>query len=265
MARKKVVAINGSPHVGIGNTDQMIQMLAAGLEARDVDLEQIHLAGKNIGYCIGCALCLDKGKCWQNDDYNPIIEKILAADGVILASPVYVMQVTGQMKTFLDRSLPYGHKPRDSWKPGLTLSVSAGMAETEVADYLSRCLRIFGAFPVGAFTAIAVTPGAFMGKDAVAQRADDLARDLAQAIERGQRYPATDRDLFFWQFMGRLVRESREVMNDDFEHWNKLGLYEGFESYVKQSTAPPLADAKTRRQWMSAVIAEHKRATVKGG
>lgn len=265
MARKKVVAINASPHVGIGNTEQMIQMLAAGLEAREVDLEQIHLAGKDMAYCIGCALCLDKGKCWQNDDYGPIAEKLLAADGIILASPVYVMQVTAQMKTFLDRSLPYGHKPRDSWKPGLVVSVSAGMAESDVADYLSRCLRIFGAFPVGALTAIAVTPGAFLGKEAVEARAADLARDLAQAMEGRRRYPVTDRDLFFWQFMGRLVRENREVMRDDDEHWRKLGIDQDFEAYVKQTTAPPLADGKARKEWTAAVIAEHKRKTVKGG
>lgn len=264
MARKKVVAVNGSPHVGIGNTDQMIQMLAAGLDRHDVDLEQVHLAGLNIGYCIGCALCLDKGKCWRHDDYGPLAEKLLAADGVVLASPVYVMQVTAQMKTFLDRSLPYGHKPRDSWKPGLAICVSAGMGETEVGDYLTRCLRIFGAFPVASFTAMAVTPGSFMGRQAVEERANSLARDLAEAMERGSRYPASDRDLLFWQFMGRLVRETKEAMRDDFEHWNKLGLYDGFESYVKQEMAPSLGDSETRRQWVAAVIAEEKRKSAKG-
>ena len=99
----KVVAVNGSPHAGIGNTSMMVNMLKAGLAAEGIDLEQIFLAVKDIHYCVGCGLCIEKGKCWRNDDHAGIVQKLLEADGVILASPVYFHHVTAQMKTFLDR------------------------------------------------------------------------------------------------------------------------------------------------------------------
>ena len=104
-----IVAVNGSPHAGIGNTALMIDMLQPTLAEEGFELEVIDLAGKNVEYCTGCAFCMDKGRCWIDDDHRKILEKLLFADGVILASPVYFLHVTGQMKTSLDRSLAFGH------------------------------------------------------------------------------------------------------------------------------------------------------------
>ncbi len=179
----RVVAINGSPHEGFGNTSQMLAMLGKNLSRAGLELEEIFLSQHQIGFCTGCATCLETGACWVRDDYNSVVRSVLEADAVILASPVYFFNVTAQMKTFLDRSLGYGHRPRQDWKPGLALSVSAGHGETWVADYLGRVMRAFGAFPVGKLTAIAVGPGEFLGREAVEARAADLARDLAQAVK----------------------------------------------------------------------------------
>ncbi|MGB8992214.1 MAG: NAD(P)H-dependent oxidoreductase [Desulfobaccales bacterium] len=231
----RVVAVNGSPHEGFGNTSQMLAMLGENLAREGLELEEISLSQYQIGFCTGCATCLETGSCWVRDDYNSVVRTVLEADAVILASPVYFFNVTAQMKTFLDRSLGYGHRPRGDWKPGLSLSVSAGYGETWVADYLGRVLRTFGAFPVGKFTAIAVGPGEFLGREAVAARAADLARDLAIAVKEGRRYPATDQDLGYWQFMSNLIKENRDFMVADYEHWQELGLFKSFESYVGQS------------------------------
>jgi len=230
----RVVAVNGSPHEGFGNTSQMLAMLGENLAREGLELEEISLSQYQIGFCTGCATCLETGSCWVRDDYNSVVRTVLEADAVILASPVYFFNVTAQMKVFLDRSLGYGHRPRGDWKPGLSLSVSAGYGETWVADYLGRVLRTFGAFPVGKFTAIAVGPGEFLGREAVAARAADLARDLAIAVKEGRRYPATDQDLGYWQFMSNLIKENRDFMVADYEHWQELGLFKSFEAYVGQ-------------------------------
>jgi len=118
-ANHTVVAVNGSPHAGVGNTAMLIGMLQESLAAEGIAVETIHLCDRKIEYCIGCAHCMEKGKCWIMDDHAGIIERLLAADGVILASPVYFSHVTAQMKAFIDRSLALGHKPRGTWKPGL--------------------------------------------------------------------------------------------------------------------------------------------------
>ena len=142
-----IVAVNGSPHAGIGNTSLMIEMLRPTLGQEGFELEVIHLAGLDIRYCTGCGFCMEKGKCWIDDDHRRVTEKLLTAQGIILASPVYFFSVTGQMKTFFDRSLALGHKPRPTWKPGLAVCVSAGSGETDVASYLAFCSAPLGLFP----------------------------------------------------------------------------------------------------------------------
>lgn len=259
--KPKVVAINGSPHEGAANTSMMIGMIQGNLEKEGFELEQIILSQHNIHYCYGCAVCLEKGSCWIKDDYRAIAEKMLAADAVILGSPVYVLNVTAQMKTFLDRSLGFGHRPRENWKPGLAVCVSAGLEEVAVSRYLSSVLRIFGAFSIGEFTSIAVGPGQFLGKDAVEARAADLAGDLVRAVREKRRYPANSEDRQFWQFMGWLVSENRELMKADHTHWDAAGLYDSFERYVGQTRDPGISSPEMRQGWIKGLIKQHVAAT----
>ena len=254
-----VVAINGSPHGGTGSTALMLDMLRQPLAERGCALEVVTLCDHEIDYCTGCAHCLEKGQCWIPDDHRAIVERLLAADGVILASPVYFFHVTAQMKAFLDRSLAWGHKPRPFWKPGLAVSASAGQGETETADYLAKLLRVYGAFPVGRLTAMATSPGEFLGREAVEALARDLARDLALAIRDKRRYPVTDVDLRFYLFMENLVlRHKDTIMSGDYAHWEKHGLFRDFESYVQQRREKPPYDPEIRRAWIQELIARNR-------
>ncbi|MGE5258474.1 MAG: NAD(P)H-dependent oxidoreductase [Hyphomicrobiales bacterium] len=258
-SRFNIVAVNGSPHAGIGNTAMMLEMLRPALTAEGLLLEVINLCEQDIDYCIGCGVCMEKGRCWIQDDHAGIVERLLAADGIILASPVYFLHVTAQMKTFLDRSLAFGHKPQPDWKPGLAVSVSAGYGETTVAEYLGSLLRVYGAFSVGGLTALATGPGEFLGKSAIEVRARDLAGDLARAVKEKRRYPATDNDLIFYRFMGALVRDHRDsIMKDDFAHWEKLGLYRDFDVYVQQTREKAHYDPEMRKAWIQEAVARHK-------
>ncbi|MGD0488559.1 MAG: NAD(P)H-dependent oxidoreductase [Syntrophorhabdales bacterium] len=254
--RLKVVAINGSPHGAIGNTSLMLRMMEPVLAGVGIDLEEVFLASMRIEYCVGCAVCMEKRACWRQDDHAEIIGKMLGADGVILASPVYYRHVTAQMKTFIDRSVAYAHKPRTAWKPGMAISVSGGMGETAVAEYLAGTLRTYGAFSIGSLTAIAVAPGAFMGIELVEARAKDMALDLARAIKEKRRYPATENDLFFYLFMRDFVEREKAFMADDYRHWQESGFFEGFGAYVDQSFSVPPANDQARKEWIRGMIAK---------
>jgi multimeric flavodoxin WrbA/putative sterol carrier protein len=257
--RFTIVAINGSPHAGFGNTGMMLDMLRSTLAENGLALEVVNLCEQDIDYCTGCGGCMEKGRCWIQDDHAGIVERLLTADGVILASPVYFLHVTAQMKTFLDRSLAFGHKPRPHWKPGLAVSVSAGYGETQVAEYLGSLLRVYGAFSAGRLTALSTGPGEFLGRPAVEARARDLALDLARAVKEKRRYPATDSDLIFYQFMGALVRDHRDsIMQDDFAHWERHGFYKDFETYIQQTREKAKYDQELRKAWMQEVVAQHR-------
>jgi multimeric flavodoxin WrbA/putative sterol carrier protein len=257
----KIVAINGSPHESFGNTSQMVAMLREGLNSHGCDLDELFLNQHHIEYCTGCGLCLEKEACWIRDDHKALVEQALAADAVILASPVYFFNVTGQMKTFLDRCLRYGHRPRAAWKPGLAVTVSAGWGETSVAQYLGTVMRTFGAFPLGSLTAMAACPGQFWGKEAVAARAHDLAQDLARALKEGRRYPPTDQDLSYWHFMKDLIWDHQDLMKADHSHWERQGLYRGFEVYVGQERAPAPGSPEMRQAWLKSLMERQKSAS----
>ncbi len=252
----RVVAINGSPHSAIGNTGQMIRMIGEGLSREGIVLEEIFLTDKTIAYCIGCAVCLEKGKCWRKDDHAGITDALFAADGIILASPVYFKHVTAQMKTFIDRSLAFGHKPRRASKPGLAVTVSAGLADTATARYLEDMLKIYGAFSLGALVAIGANMGGFLGKEAVEARAQDLARDLARAIKEKKRYPVTGDDLYAYLFMRDLVTREKDFMRDDYQYWQNAGILDGFEAYVQQRYTSVSYDPEMRKEWIKGLIKE---------
>lgn len=101
----KVVGFNGSARKD-GNTAIMIRWVFAELEKEGIETELYQLGGKKIAGCIACYKCFENKnqRCAvDNDVLNECIEKILAADGVILGSPVYFADVTPQIKALMDR------------------------------------------------------------------------------------------------------------------------------------------------------------------
>lgn len=110
----------------------------------------------NINICNGCNHCFYDGRCNINDDYEKIHEKMLQADLIILGSPVYLHNVSGAMKNFIDRSTKgiYIFEMRE--KMAVTLSVSGNNGNKFVNSYLHKILSMLGAYVIDdlAFTQI---------------------------------------------------------------------------------------------------------------
>jgi multimeric flavodoxin WrbA len=99
----KVVGIVGSPRIG-GNTEQLTQEVLKIIQEKDIDIELIRLAEKNILPCTACDACESEETCVLDDDLLPLYHKLKEADGIILASPVYFGSATPQLKAFMDRA-----------------------------------------------------------------------------------------------------------------------------------------------------------------
>jgi multimeric flavodoxin WrbA len=102
----KVIAFNGSARKD-GNTAILIRKVFAELQNEDIETEMIQLAGKTIRGCTACRKCYknqDKRCAVDNDFANECIEKMLEADGIILASPTYFADVTAETKALIDRA-----------------------------------------------------------------------------------------------------------------------------------------------------------------
>ncbi len=103
---KNILLISSSPRKQ-GNSDILCDAFVRGAAAAGHHAEKIRLSDKKINYCTGCCSCVGgKGRCVQRDDMPEIHEKLLAADVLVLASPVYFRTFNGQMKTFIDRLCP---------------------------------------------------------------------------------------------------------------------------------------------------------------
>jgi multimeric flavodoxin WrbA len=102
----KVVAINGSARKN-GNTAKLIEAVFSPLQAAGIETEMLQLAGREIPGCTACFKCFenkDKRCVLKDGTVNECIEKMLAADGIILASPTYFADLTAQLKALIDRA-----------------------------------------------------------------------------------------------------------------------------------------------------------------
>jgi multimeric flavodoxin WrbA len=117
-----VLGICGSPHSD-GNSAYALRHALAVVESHGISTTYISLAGKDIHPCDGC-FCCKAGDCVYNDDMAPICEALRRCDGLILASPVYLGMVSGQMKVMMDRTLVI--RVGDNF--GLSGKIGAGIA-----------------------------------------------------------------------------------------------------------------------------------------
>jgi multimeric flavodoxin WrbA len=102
----KVVAFNGSARKG-GNTEQLVKYVFEELEKQDIETELVNLAGLHPHGCIACYQCFKKKnrRCIVDADcINDCIEKMDAADGIILASPTYFADLSSELKALIDRT-----------------------------------------------------------------------------------------------------------------------------------------------------------------
>lgn len=152
----RVLAINSSYRKN-GNTARMIEMVAAQMQEilsnkqENFEFEIVHLGHQNIGFCRGCRVCFDVGeqKCPMQDDLLSFHEKMQAADGLILASPVYVNDVNGIMKNWIDRMAFICHRPAFAGKQAFILT-TVGLGPTHHAmRTLANALTTWGYTLVG--------------------------------------------------------------------------------------------------------------------
>jgi len=164
---KKVVAIVGSYRRG-GTTDSAVEAILAGAREKGAETHTIYLADRHLEYCTNCRQCVrtpgpERGKCAQQDDLEPMLAEIEAADALVLGSSVNYYNVTALFRKFLERLLGYTYwpwgqmtpRPRTKLQPRKSVLVaSAGMPgfliplATGAAKALRLASQSLGAKPV---------------------------------------------------------------------------------------------------------------------
>ena len=101
---KKVLTLSGSPRKD-GNSDLLCNEFMKGAENAGNSVEKIRVSEKNIGYCRACYACKGTGTCTIKDDMAEVLQKIIDADVIVLASPVYFYSIDAQLKALIDRTV----------------------------------------------------------------------------------------------------------------------------------------------------------------
>lgn len=100
---KNILILSSSPRRG-GNSDTLCDEFLRGAGDAGHTVDKIFLKDKTINYCTGCSTCSMHGKlCPQKDDMSEILDKMVAADIIVMATPVYFYTMSAQMKTLIDR------------------------------------------------------------------------------------------------------------------------------------------------------------------
>ena len=138
----KILLINGSPKAN-GNTALALSQMQTVFEAEGVEVETIHVGNKAIRGCIACNQCGKQGKCVFDDMVNEVAPKFEAADGIVVASPVYYAGPNATVTAFLDR-LFYSTPFDKTMKVGAAVAVCRRGGSSAAFDRLNKYFTISG-------------------------------------------------------------------------------------------------------------------------
>ena len=138
----KVLIINGSPRVN-GNTTVAVNELVKIFKEEGVDTEVVQIGNKAIRGCIACGSCREKGKCVFDDTVNELATKFEAADGLVVATPVYYASANGTVAACLDRLFYSTHFDK-TMKVGTSVAVARRGGCSATFDELNKYFTICG-------------------------------------------------------------------------------------------------------------------------
>ena len=136
---KKVLILSGSPRKS-GNSDLLCDEFMRGAAEAGHEVEKIRVAEKKVGYCSACYACRESGVCVKKDDMAEILQKMIDADVLVLASPVYFYSIDAQLKTVIDRTLARWTEIRDK---EFYYLVTCADKDREAQERTIECFRGF--------------------------------------------------------------------------------------------------------------------------
>ncbi len=245
----KILAIMGSPRKN-GNTYRIVSQLEQRLkELGDVEFEYLFLADAKLGLCRGCCLCFGSGedKCPHKDDRERIEQKLLAADGVIFASPVYAMDMTALMKNLLDRFAYTMHRPRFFKQYTFIVSVSAGSGLKETISRISvlkYCgFNIVGSLAIGTFDFQLVSQET---KDKIQKKVSAAADKFYQTIHKNRKYSPSFENLIAFHAQKTAYTMLKDHLPCDYAYFKERGWLDKKARYYFAARINPVKEWAVR-------------------
>lgn len=212
----KVIALNSSKRKQ--NTYGVLTRIGNLLAQQGIAYEIINLFDYHIEECIGCMHCIRKDTCVfeKRDDMAQLMHKLEACDGIILATPVYLRQVSGRMKTFIDRTCKWYHRSPIGGKPCFFVATTAGSGLKSTLDYLQDVAYQWGMLPTGR-----------IGLSIRDMERTIEAKELAPFVQLMTQGPTTYK-LKMKQVMDYQLQKvlALKTIPEDRVHWEAQGLFD---------------------------------------
>lgn len=182
----KILGIEGSPRKD-GNTEKLVRRILAGAEEAGCRTDFVKLSELSINYCRGCGSCRANGECVMKDDMDQVMDGIQQSDVIILGSPIYVWQVSGTTKVFMDRLcrlLTPTYESRLNGKKTIAFAYTQGNPDAELFkpyfEYQEKVYNLLG-FSVGERIQAVGTRGKedILSQEATLTAAVDFGKGLA--------------------------------------------------------------------------------------
>jgi len=215
----KVLLISSSPHKEKSTTFLLAKEVLKGLAQEGVETEVIHLDDFKILFCKHCEECHRRIlNCPLQDEVAVILKKMLDADGIILASPNYIDQITASMKAIFDRSAHFIHCKRLLNKYILGVVSSGSGQNKEVLDYIKHYAHACGAQYSGG-----VSSGRQLDEKKI-KEAFKLGKKLARDTKQKKSYPKQIELIEKGkQHFREIIKFRKDAWREEYQYWLDRG------------------------------------------
>lgn len=177
---KKVLILSGSPRKG-GNSDLLCDEFMRGAAETGNEVEEIRVAAKKVAPCSGCYYCTkNNGKCVHKDDMAEILQKMIDADVLVLASPVYFYSINAQLKAVIDRTVArwLEVKNKEFYYIATMADESVSSADTTIACFRGYADCVEGAVEKGIIIGNGVYESGKIKDTAAMNKAYEMGRNV---------------------------------------------------------------------------------------
>lgn len=176
---KKVLILSGSPRKN-GNSDILCDEFARGAAEAGNHVEKIRVSEKNIGFCRACYACRGTGVCAIKDDMAEVLQKMIDADVLVLASPVYFYSIDAQLKALIDRTVARWLEVKNKEFYYIVTAADSGKeaAETTLACFRGYADCVDGAIEKGVIYGMGVYEKGKVKDTAAMKEAYEMGRNV---------------------------------------------------------------------------------------
>lgn len=243
-----VVAVMGSPRKG--DTYHLTQQIEKKMSnLGDVKFDYLWLRDADLQICRGCYACLWRGEshCPLEDEREEIERRLLGADGVIFASPVYAMGMTALLKNLLDRFAYAMHRPRFFDQKAMIV-VSAGAAGIKKTQNAIAAVRHMGFDMSGGRVGLTMLPRPWTQAEQrrVQARTERAGRDFFEVLQRDRRPRPGLMDVAYFRIQQAVYKVNRNEQPADHRYFEERGWLDRSCRWYREARINPFYDLCAR-------------------